>query len=149
MRAGGGLRHVGDDLADLAFQVGGGLVIVLMGLEMLRGSPTQVQHEPASDRAQDSILVPFAMPLVAGPGSITTVVTLATRAGGWRAQLGVLIAIAVTSGVLLGTLLVSAWIDDRVGERGLRIFLRFLGLILVAVGAEFVLGGTREYLRLS
>ncbi len=132
-----------------AFQVGGGLVIVLMGLEMLRGSPTRVQHETTPDDAQDSIFVPFAMPLVAGPGSITTVITLATRAGGWHAELDLLLAVVVTSGVLLGTLVISGWIEERVGERGLRIFLRFLGLILVALGAQFMLGGTREFLQLS
>ncbi|MBU0767526.1 MAG: MarC family protein, partial [Proteobacteria bacterium] len=46
-----------------AFQVAGGLIIVLMGLEMLSGTPTRVQHDPKEPGAEDTILVPFAMPL--------------------------------------------------------------------------------------
>ena len=56
-----------------AFQAAGGLVIVLMGLEMLGGSHTRVQHEEPPVDKDDPIIVPFAMPLVAGPGAITTV----------------------------------------------------------------------------
>src|SRR5215475_5554678 len=61
-----------------AFRAAGGLVIVLMGLEMLRGEATRVQQDPGDpEAAEGEILVPFAMPLVAGPGAITTVITLA------------------------------------------------------------------------
>src|SRR5574337_474233 len=60
-----------------AFRTAGGLVIILVGLEMLRGSPSGIQQDHASpEDAQDRIVVPFAMPLVAGPGAITTAITL-------------------------------------------------------------------------
>jgi multiple antibiotic resistance protein len=71
-----------------AFQAAGGLVILLMGLEMLRGVPTKVQHDEASaESADERVLVPLAMPLVAGPGAITTVITLSARASGWQETL--------------------------------------------------------------
>jgi multiple antibiotic resistance protein len=127
-----------------AFRAAGGLVILLMGLEMLRGFPTRVQHEPPPD-ADDAIVIPLAMPLIAGPGAITTVITLTTQAG-WRGQLHAFVAVAVTSGVLLVTLLSSNWIGERIAARGQRIFLRFMGLILVSIGAELLLTGVRTFL---
>ena len=61
-----------------------GLVILLMGLEMLHGAPTRVQHDDEHQSTSDQLLVPLAMPLLAGPGAITTVLTLASRAASWR-----------------------------------------------------------------
>lgn len=127
-----------------AFRAAGGLVILLMGLEMLRGSPTRVQHEKQD--SDDAIVVPLAMPLIAGPGAITTVITLTTQSPGWRGQLHALVAVAVTTGVLLVTLLSSSWIGERIAARGQRIFLRFMGLILVSIGAELLLTGVRTFL---
>ena len=129
-----------------AFRAAGGLVILLMGLEMLRGSPTRVQHERAPDSADDAIVIPLAMPLIAGPGAITTVITLTTQAPGLRGQLHAFVAVAVTSGVLLVTLLSSTWIGERITARGQRIFLRFMGLILVSIGAQLLLTGVRTFL---
>ena len=129
----------------LAFRAAGGLVILLMGLEMLRGFPTRVQHDRPPD-TDDAIVIPLAMPLIAGPGAITTVITLTTQAPGWRGQLNAFVAVAVTAGVLLVTLLSSNWIGERIAARGQRIFLRFMGLILVSIGAELLLTGVRTFL---
>ena len=67
-----------------------------MGLEMLRGFPTRVQHEAPPD-ADDAIVIPLAMPLIAGPGAITTVITLTTQAPGLRGQMHAFVAVAVTT----------------------------------------------------
>jgi hypothetical protein len=67
-----------------ALQAAGGLVVLLMGLEMLRGAPTRVQHDQEPQSAADQVLVPLAMPLLAGPGAIATVITLASRTAAWR-----------------------------------------------------------------
>jgi multiple antibiotic resistance protein len=129
-----------------AFRAAGGLVIVLMGLEMLRGSPTRVQHEPGVPLAsEDAILVPLAMPLIAGPGAITTVVTLTTESPGLRGQVTALVAVAVTAAVLLVTLLSASQLASRISARGQRIFIRFLGLVLVAVGAQLLLTGVQTF----
>jgi len=127
-----------------AFRAAGGLVILLMGLEMLRGSPTRVQHEGTTD-VDDAIVVPLAMPLIAGPGAITTVITLTTQSPGWRGQVQASVAVAVTTAVLFVTLLSSNWIGERITARGQRIFLRFMGLILVSIGAELLLTGVRTF----
>lgn len=129
-----------------AFRAAGGLVILLMGLEMLGGSPTHVQHEQGPAAADDAILVPLAMPLIAGPGAITTVITLTTQTGGWRGQANALAAVAVTAAVLYLSLRSAERLAARVSARGQRIFLRFMGLVLVSVGAQLLLTGVRTFL---
>ncbi len=131
-----------------AFQAAGGLVVLLMGLEMLRGSPTKVQFDTKPETArEDSVLVPFAMPLIAGPGAITTVITLSTRNASWWTGMTVnLIAITTTCVVLFVSLRSSAWLAKRISERANRIFLRFMGLILLAVGAQLLLTGVHTFL---
>ena len=124
----------------------GGLVILLMGLEMLHGAPTRVQHdEQGQQSAADRILVPLAMPLLAGPGAITTVLTLSSRVEAWPETMMLLIAV-VTVGVTIGIiLLLGARLGSLLGARGQRILLRFMGLILAAVGAEVLLAGVYTF----
>jgi multiple antibiotic resistance protein len=128
-----------------AFRAGGGLVVLLMGLEMLSGQRTRVQPEPDGVSREDSILVPFAMPLIAGPGAITTVVALSARAESWRAQADVLVAVLVTALAVFATLRFAERVQRRLSDRGHRISLRFMGLILVAVGAQLIFSGIQEF----
>lgn len=129
-----------------AFQAGGGLVVLIMGLEMLRGAPTKVQHvEETGEAPDDSILVPFAMPLVAGPGAITTVVTLTSRQPGIEHRLEVLAAASIVSVLLLVTFLAATWLAEHVSRRVHQVFIRFMGLVLVAVGAQLILSGVTRF----
>ncbi len=125
-----------------AFQAAGGLLIVLMGLEMLRGSPTQVQHDPPNEEAlEDAILIPLAMPLIAGPGAIATVITFTARTSGWRERAEIGAAILVTGLAVYITLRSAGWLQRHFSARGQRILIRFMGLILVAIGAQLALSG--------
>jgi multiple antibiotic resistance protein len=128
-----------------AFEAAGGLVVLLMGLDMLRGQHTRLQHDHPQDATpDDQVLVPLAMPIIAGPGTMTTIVTLTTqRADG--GLLPVLCAIAVTLLVLFVMLRASTWIDQHISPRTHRVFLRFMGLILLAVGVQLVLAGVHTF----
>ena len=128
-----------------ALQAAGGLVILLMGLEMLHGAPTKVQHDEAQQSTADRVLVPLAMPLLAGPGAITTVLTLSSRADTWPQRLMLLIAV-VSVGAIIGIVLATAArLGNVIGSRGQRILLRFMGLILAAVGAQILLAGVYTF----
>jgi multiple antibiotic resistance protein len=128
-----------------ALQAAGGLVILMMGLEMLHGAPTRVQYDQEQQSTADRLLVPLAMPLLAGPGAITTVLTLSSRAGTWWETL-LLVLSVVMVGTTVGLILVSAARLGRlIGSRGQRILLRFMGLILAAVGAEILLAGVYTF----
>ena len=129
-----------------AFQAAGGLIILLMGLEMLRGNPTRVQHDPGQPtKGGDPIMVPFAMPLIAGPGAITTVITLTSRGQTWQSTAGALIGIGVAALVLVASLVSSAWLEQHLRHHGHGVFLRFMGLILVAIGAQLLLSGIKSF----
>jgi multiple antibiotic resistance protein len=124
-----------------ALQAAGGLVILLMGLEMLHGAPTRVQHDEDQQAVADRVLVPLAMPLLAGPGAITTVLTLSSRMDTWRGTAMLLLAVAIVGATIGIILLSAARVGRAIGSRGQRILLRFMGLILAAVGAEILLAG--------
>jgi len=128
-----------------AFQAVGGLVILFMGLEMLYGAPSKVQHDESVESAEDRILVPLAMPLLAGPGAITTAITLSTRAADWLELFLLLVAVLVVAVTTLMILSSADWVSSKIGRRGQRIFLRFMGLILAAVGAQILLSGLHGF----
>jgi multiple antibiotic resistance protein len=128
-----------------ALQAAGGLVVLLMGLEMLHGRPTPIQHDQEPGIAHEQVLIPLAMPLMAGPGAITTVLTLASRATTWR-DMAILLAAVTVVGTAILVILVSAnRLGRLIGDRGQRILLRFMGLILAAVGAEVLLAGVYTF----
>ena len=128
-----------------ALQAAGGLVVLLMGLEMLHGTPTTVQYDQEPEDRHEQILIPLAMPLMAGPGAITTVLTLSSRVTAWAEMALLLIAVAVLGLAILSVLLSAHRVARLIGSRGQRILLRFMGLILASVGAEILLAGVYTF----
>ncbi|MEZ4255486.1 MAG: MarC family protein [Polyangiales bacterium] len=128
-----------------ALRAGGGLVIVLMGLEMLRGEPTRVQHDNSNSTTNDNVVVPFAMPTVAGPGAITTAITLAANRRGLDHAAMTGATIVTASAIVFAVLVLASRVERFMNPRAQRILLRFMGLILVSLGAQFVLGGAYDF----
>ena len=129
-----------------AFRVGGGVVVTLTGLDMLRRREPTPQDDPAAAlSAADQLIVPVAMPLIAGPGTIITAMTMAARASRGSLPWLVLVAGAVVAVVVWLVLALSGFVQRRIGTRGQAIVTRFMGLVLVAVGAQLVLGGFAEF----
>jgi len=131
-----------------AFRVGGGLVVTLTGLDMLRRRETTPHDDPAATSAADQLIVPVAMPLIAGPGTIITAMTLAARTasgGTFGLPWMVLVAVGVVAAAVWLVLVLSGFVERRIGTRGQAIVMRFMGLVLVAVGAQLVLGGIGEF----
>jgi len=130
-----------------AFRVGGGLVVTLTGLDMLpRRDPLPEEDAAAALSAADQLIVPVAMPLIAGPGTIITAMTMTARASSvgsppWM----VVVAVAVVAAVVWVVLLLSGVLHQRVGVRGEAIVVRFMGLVLVAIGAQLVLAGIADF----
>jgi multiple antibiotic resistance protein len=131
-----------------AFRVAGGLVIGLMGLHMLQGQHSSVQHDPEHVDSPDAqVIVPFAMPLVAGPGGITTVITLSASHPSGMAH--ALIASIVAAAILLGVLMLLIQQSKLLTPQRQKIITRFMGLILVAMGFQFALDGFAAFFHLS
>lgn len=129
-----------------AFRAAGGVVIGIMGYNMLRGERSD-EHERLADESsiREHLLIPFAMPLVAGPGTITTIITLSVSHTSygipWTALTAVAAGVLVT-GACLFTILAIGRYFSRDAQR---IFTRFMGLILMAMGMEFLLRGTGAF----
>jgi multiple antibiotic resistance protein len=132
-----------------AFRVGGGLVVTLTGLDMLRSKHAEEPDDAVSATAADQLIVPVAMPLIAGPGTIITAMTMAARAASAGRPSVVLLAVAVVAAVVWLVLVLSGWVQRRLGVRGQAIVVRFMGLVLVAIGAQLVLAGIADFFGLA
>lgn len=133
-----------------AFKVAGGVVLLLLALDMIRTQPSRTRitegEVAAGADKEDIAIVPLAMPLLAGPGSIATCIVLMARTRGeafWF-KLVVLAAIAVTAAASFLVLAGAARTEKVLGRTGLAILERAAGLLLVAVAIQFMMDGLSE-----
>jgi len=140
------LVFMGTSLA--SFRVGGGIVLLLMALSMLRAQPdtlrTTESEVSARDGAQGVAVVPLAIPLLAGPGAISTVIIQMHRSTEPLEPLLVIACIFLVCSVLWVVLRLAAPIGNTLGETGLNIINRLFGLILAAIAVEVMSNGLRE-----
>jgi len=135
-----------------AFKIAGGVLLLIMAVDMLRTRPSEARitaGEVESGVAKEDVaIVPLAMPLLAGPGSIATVVVLMGRAR--SAHLAhvvvVLAAIALTAVAAYLVLRGAARVDRVLGKTGLNILERASGLLLAAIAIQFMIDGVGESL---
>jgi multiple antibiotic resistance protein len=134
-----------------AFRAAGGLLLVVMGLEMLQGREPEAHGAEPGPGDEDALLVPLVMPLLAGPGAIVTTVTLAVREVYfvWLIPVATMIAIALTALVVYMTLALGGFVAAHLHGRGTRILTRFSGLILVAIGFQMGFTGIEEFFGLG
>ncbi|HXA40912.1 MAG TPA: MarC family protein [Phenylobacterium sp.] len=135
-----------------AFRIAGGVILFVLGLKMLGDDFTSGFADAAEDakdsrtyvrRRVEQMIVPFAMPLLIGPGAISTVIIYASQAKEYGlpgAALGVG-AIAAVSVATLLSFLASPIVGRLLGKIGLSIIVRVLGLILCAMAVQFLLAG--------
>jgi multiple antibiotic resistance protein len=149
------LQFFGIGLA--AFRIAGGVLLFLLGLDMARGDLAQTLGEAAGDVSKltprayassrfEQLVVPFAMPLLIGPGAISTAVIYAGEAGrlgfvGEAAGVGVIAAIALAT---LACFWVAGLITQALGKVGTIIVIRVLGLILCAMAVQFIMAGVAD-----
>lgn len=130
-----------------SFRVGGGILILLLAISMLQAqrSPTVQTKEEAeeSDRKQDIAIVPLSTPLLAGPGSLSTVVLQAHKGAGWVHEALIALAIIAVGACIWAALHLAPWISQRLGQTGINIFTRIMGLILAAIAVEFIANGLK------
>ena len=127
-----------------AFQIAGGILFTSMGLSTLRDDDHSDRVAPTAAPRRDPSVVPLGMPLIAGPGAISTVMVLVGQArdGGHRMALAV--AIAANIVLTLVILLAAPAIVTRIGETGQRIVSKIMGLITAVIGVQFVLNGVES-----
>jgi multiple antibiotic resistance protein len=129
-----------------AFEIAGGIILLLIGLDMLaaKRSPTQESSVEAAEAAlkEDAGIVPLGIPMLAGPGSITSVMVLVGQAEGeWQKMAAILAAILITAAICYLVLGNSDRVARVLGETGVRILVRIMGLLLVALAVQYFVNG--------
>ncbi|WP_116084159.1 MarC family protein [Tropicimonas sp. IMCC34011] len=133
-----------------AFRIAGGLLLFLTALEMLferrtkrRASSAEEATEEAFDEAEepDPSVFPLAVPLIAGPGAIASMILLTGRAPGSIDVIGIHVVMALVICLVLGMFLISGAIERGLGVTGVSVVTRVLGMLLAALSVQFVLDG--------
>jgi multiple antibiotic resistance protein len=134
-----------------AFRIAGGLILWLVALDMLRAqrSTQEGREELAEGQAKEEVaLTPLAIPILAGPGAISTSMVLATQAK-TLAELGaVYVSILLTAVISYVTLRLGGRALAALGQTGIRVLTRIMGLLLAAIATQFILTGISEGLHL-
>lgn len=133
-----------------AFRIAGGMLLFLLSLDMVFASPAglrsrTVREQEEDDYIQDVSVFPLAIPLVAGPGAITTVLLYTGDRS--PAELGIFVGVLLFVLLLtLFSLLLAPRIMGLFGETGANVLSRVLGVLLAALAVQFVLDGLQSSL---
>ena len=132
-----------------AFRIAGGLLLFLVATDMvfalhsgIRGTTIPEQEEAAHSR--DISVFPLAIPLLAGPGALASIMLLMGRATTWAAEGRVLTALVAVMTLALIALLAAAVVARFLGITGANVVTRVLGVVLAALATQFVIDGLRE-----
>ncbi len=130
-----------------AFRIAGGILLFLIASEMVFEKRTERRNsraqEVASKEIEDVSVFPMAIPMLAGPGSIASVMLLTSQANGWVERSVVLAALGIVLGLTLLALLTAGPLMRLLGEKIEAMITRLLGVILAALAAQYVIDGIR------
>ncbi|MBE0438908.1 MAG: NAAT family transporter [Gammaproteobacteria bacterium] len=128
-----------------SFRVGGGIMLLLMAISMLHTSHTTIrQHREIAEQASESMaVVPLAIPLLAGPAAISTVIINAYKGHGVEHYVLMSLDIIALTVILALLFLLMPWIASRISTLGINISTRIMGLILAAIAVEFIANGLK------
>jgi multiple antibiotic resistance protein len=131
-----------------AFSVVGGLIIALMGFEMLYGgggSKTQGEdHRQAGPEEGDALLIPLTLPLIAGPGAMTTTITI-TAGGNGEGLTAALIGAGVVALIAFVTYALLSEVFEKIRPATMAVVARIGGLLLATIGVQMLLGGLARF----
>jgi multiple antibiotic resistance protein len=130
-----------------SFRVAGGMLFLLMGLDMLNARPSRSRETPEetaeAGRRKEVAVVPIAIPQLAGPGAIGSVILFADTGPFWPHMLVVAGVILIVGAISWMSLRMAAPIGKALGTTGINILTRIMGLIVAAVAVEFIVSGLR------
>jgi multiple antibiotic resistance protein len=131
-----------------AFEISGGVILLLIGLDMLEAKRSATQESPGETSAavqkDDAGIVPMGIPMLAGPGSITTVMVLVGQVQNRWQMVSILGAIAITAAVCWLVLGSATRVANMLGDTGIRILVRIMGLLLVALAVQYFVNGFQD-----
>ncbi len=130
-----------------ALKIAGGLLLFLIGMEMLRAKQSTKESPEETEegsRKEDVGIIPLGIPLLAGPGAISSVMVLMGDSPNWWQAAPVFIAILFTCVSAFLILSMADRVRDLLGETGIHILMRLMGLLLTALAVQFVINGLQD-----
>jgi multiple antibiotic resistance protein len=128
-----------------AFQVAGGILFFAVGWDMLQARRSRVktteEEETESTHRDDVGIIPLGLPTLAGPGAITTVIALNGQADSVLESATVYLAIVLVLLICYITLAAAPALTRRMGQTGMNVMTRLMGLLVMVIGAQFVING--------
>jgi multiple antibiotic resistance protein len=128
-----------------AFQIAGGIIFFGIGWDMLharRSAVKTTEEEEAHGAAKEDVgIIPLGMPGLVGPGTITTVIGLQSQAQTIAHRVGIYISIVLVTIISWMVLAAAPAVTRRMGPTGMNVFTRLMGLLVMVLGAQFVING--------
>ncbi len=137
-----------------AFRIAGGIILLMMGIRMIHGyHKTSIAKLKLSEKDDNfekakktlsNMLVPIVIPILVGPGTMTTVILYANEARNFSTDIGMIGAIAGCSTLVFIMFSFSGLLFKIIGANGFQTFIRVMGLIICAIAVQFMIGGIAE-----
>jgi multiple antibiotic resistance protein len=133
-----------------AFKIAGGVLLFLVALDMMQARQSRTRSTPEEEKEgiekADVAIIPLAIPLLSGPGSIATVMVLMSRHSQWVYTIPVFASILLTAVATWLMLRGAGWIENHLSKTFMNVVMRIMGLILAAIAVEFVIAGIKDVL---
>lgn len=130
-----------------SFRIAGGILVVTIAMSMISGKlgeDKQNKQEKSESAIRESVgVVPLALPLMAGPGAISSTIVWGSRYHNWGHLLGFSIAIALFAFSCWLLFRIAPWLVRMLGQTGINVITRIMGLLLMALGIEFIVTGVK------
>lgn len=138
-----------------SFQVGGGILVLLIAIAMMSSGNNPAKPDVGTEEGSEIVVhadaqnlaaiavVPLAIPMMIGPGGISTVVIYASAAEDYRGIVSIILAGAIISLICFTVLLAASRVSRFLGDTGLTILNRIMGMLLAAVSVEIIVAGLR------
>ena len=132
-----------------AFRIAGGVILLKIALDMVEAKSLRTRHTPEEDQEglarEDVAIIPLAMPMLSGPGAISTVIVLAAQATTAGMTGALITAIGINAVLVYLILRSSGRVVALFRETGMRILTRILGIIMASIAIQFILTGIQHY----
>ena len=130
-----------------AFKIAGGVLIGLNALEMVQARRSMQRETPVEQaegtQKEDVGIIPLGVPMLAGPGAISTVMVLALGSRSAASTAALYVSVALTAYVSYVVLAAATAVEHRLGQTGMRSLTRLMGLVLCAIAVQFIVDGIK------
>ncbi|MGR3616653.1 MAG: MarC family protein [Paracoccaceae bacterium] len=128
-----------------AFRIAGGALLFLTALDMLFERRSKRREDQTEEEVEDPSVFPIAIPLLAGPGAIATVILLAGQKPGIEGLAMVIGVLLVVLTLVMISFLGASVTERLLGKTGINVITRLLGMLLAALSVQFILDGVRDF----